>query len=835
MNKTRFTGARLLKGGAIVAAMAAMALSVLAGCENPANNGAGAGPQFGTLALTIDNGPQGRTIMPTWPDDRKVDLEFTHATDSSQNEPHSDWDWKLTGTQARKHLATGNWTVKATAYTIGADGIAKDHISEATATFDIGANAVTGVTLTFKPIVTAGAGKGTFSWDLSDISEAVKTASFRVFDPLDQQNVIPPTNLFLEANSKGSESLDVGYYQVHFTLAGDPAKPWETTTLITDLHIYLNLDSELNAYYQGIFANFEFPEPVVRRIARSYDPDPSVRWDFDETGIKAGHFPYAIWDDAAPPKALAGIDGETTDEEFGHIVRWFNLLSTSNSTPYDIARLPTLVDAALLGRMSERPGFLPGANNKMDIETAIMALTMPNGTVIEREHFTWRSAGADTSFGDESSTLWVRVGGAGGYLVTINFVDSDGEPLPMPQKSYAITYVGFDMVMPENTRVTHGDLLVAPTMPSENAAQTHRFDGWYSVAVGKDGKVMDDEDMFDFTAPITEDKTIYANEGLWRRLTLDASGSAVNHSISGVRDIVRTGTAPNWVYANNATQSPGTTSALVLRAVAGDEVTLNAGTHITSGMSFQRWSPSTIPSGVAVEFSTLTQSTTSFTMPAAEVYATGSWQAHSFTITIQHPPGANVLGSNSYLTVGGVEGISGSSPANGAIRAVPGARANYTFVRWEVVAGGVTLSAADPITGSVTFTMPASNVILATVWALTPGADLNIRWDEISDDNLWNDVQISAPSFLSDSQAYIRVDFGAGANVSSVEWRLGDTVLGSTNQGPGADNGLTSQNQRYTLELNLGRIGSIGQHLLSMHVTIDGVAHTRWFVVAIRN
>ena len=685
MQKICFTGARLAKRGAIVVALAAMAFSILAGCQNPVNNGPGlSGDDTGTLSLTL--GGLNRTIMPTaWPEGMKVDLSFVFPAETARNFSKEDWGWDKAPDTI--HLAIGAWELTATAYLGETAATGKIFSVSEVFKFDIEKGKAHTQPIILHPIKT-GAGEGSFSWEIS-LPPSVTEAAMIVFDMESGEQVSARTSLSETNPATGSiPSLKTGTYKVAFYLEGKEA--WENKTLEAALHIYQSFETKFTDP-DGLLSGFSFPVPLIEEIARSWN---GSRWDFEANGIKASHFEVESLN-------LKGIDKNTSDDEFKALEAWFNKLSVPDQqTPYDKAKLPALIDAGTLGVTSDADDFLKDvAWDKMSIEAAIKALPpLPNGTSVGDIAF-------NTAIEVDSASATVNVGG---YIVNITFA------APVPPRTYTVTFVDGEGAEPET--VLHGRNATQPA-PEPTKAE-HRFMGWYADA--------EFESIFNFRAtPIEDDTNVYAKWGRLRSVMLVSAGSA--HTITVLDQI--TGPA--------ASAAPLTT-----QAVAGDIVRLGHGNAPNQTSFFESWS--TVSGGVTVRG----DDTFEMPDTDVVITATWGQQTFTITLEDAYGSKAMVDDGESYRTTAGklVTLVPGArhnyefvewiveAPAPGSINAitlVPGDEGKATFnmpgadtvirAEWELIPGAnLNLSLAEIKDKAESFEIPAPR------FDLGESADLSI-------------------------------------------------------------------------------------------------------------
>ncbi|MCC8138315.1 MAG: hypothetical protein LIO76_09720 [Clostridiales bacterium] len=142
-------------------------------------------------------------------------------------------------------------------------------------------------------------------------------------------------------------------------------------------------------------------------------------------------------------------------------------------------------------------------------------------------------------------------------------------------------------------------------------------------------------------------------------------------------------------------------SADYTEAVAGTTVTITADTPAT-GYEFDSWTVGT----QNVTLANASKSTTTFTMPSADVSVTANYKKVQYSVTVE-----NGNANATYFYYGDTVTISSNYPASGKV-----------FSAWTATSGNVTF--ADASKASTTFTMPASNVTISATYEDAPtGAD----------------------------------------------------------------------------------------------------------------
>jgi uncharacterized repeat protein (TIGR02543 family) len=131
--------------------------------------------------------------------------------------------------------------------------------------------------------------------------------------------------------------------------------------------------------------------------------------------------------------------------------------------------------------------------------------------------------------------------------------------------------------------------------------------------------------------------------------------------------------------------------------ISGTMVTVSAGDK--EGYTFKGWS--VVSDGVTIASSSATSFT--FTMPSANAIVKANWEqnpAHVYDVTV----------NNSYADVVG----EGSYAPGEVVTIDAGTREGYTFKGWTVTSGDVVLVDSSDV--SITFTMPADDVIITANW-----------------------------------------------------------------------------------------------------------------------
>jgi uncharacterized repeat protein (TIGR02543 family) len=132
--------------------------------------------------------------------------------------------------------------------------------------------------------------------------------------------------------------------------------------------------------------------------------------------------------------------------------------------------------------------------------------------------------------------------------------------------------------------------------------------------------------------------------------------------------------------------------------ISGTMVTVNAGDK--EGYTFKGWS--VVSDGVTIASSSSVLFT--FTMPTTDAIVVANWEQDPVTASY------DVTVNNSYAdTIG-----EGSYTPGTVVTIDAGTREGYTFKGWTVTSGGVVLVDSNDV--SITFTMPADDVVIAANW-----------------------------------------------------------------------------------------------------------------------
>jgi uncharacterized repeat protein (TIGR02543 family) len=220
---------------------------------------------------------------------------------------------------------------------------------------------------------------------------------------------------------------------------------------------------------------------------------------------------------------------------------------------------------------------------------------------------------------------------------------------------------------------------------------------------------------------------LYSSVGIGSVLRLGSDYDLLNGSITII------GGAVNPVPGNNVTVisdgAAGSGSAPGNPVAQGTAVTINAGTR--QGYNFGGWT--TASAGVAL--ANAASASTSFTMPGNDVTVTASWT----------PEGVATFP----VTVNGT--VVGNRAQGDTVSINAGTRSGYTFDRWTVDSGGVTL--ADPNRLTTTFVMPGNAVSVTANWTqdgigIDPGNGAGPDPEPGSSDQVVADIRVSREEAL---------------------------------------------------------------------------------------
>jgi len=339
----------------------------------------------GTFSLVIGRHSFGRTIIPSTVMEDFVEFKLDFISKDNGNTNFSETWTSSSGTVA---LNVGTWDLFVTAYLDDSKGVLLETAKGALENIIVSSGSITAGNVSLYPITT---GKGTFSWNI-DYPGNITNASLEIISidmALYQQTFYFIGETTIKKND--SHKLDAGQYRVIFRLSNGQ----EEVVLSETLHIYQNMESK----FSEIFTDIHFPVSLLKFALSLWDTERN-EWKIIETGITAGHFSHL---------GVNGID----DDNLVDIVKWFNILCLSISSPQNIDELKTLVDAALIGIASEDADFIDAGNYAYqgEIESAISALVL-NETVL---YFDW---------GMDDKTVTVHVGSYEVVIVFNNIIPS---------------------------------------------------------------------------------------------------------------------------------------------------------------------------------------------------------------------------------------------------------------------------------------------------------------------------------------------------------------------------------------------------------------------------
>jgi len=368
---------------------AAFVLLFLPSCRNPMqpSHVPEDDPNVGRLSLTIDGQATERTIMPGEVPSDFVKFELrlnamSHLSDNpAENTREITWDMSgndngivanpdgtVTGTV--DDLRPRLWNLRVFAYVNNGDGDPVRVAAANSSNIMVFPGQTVGGRVQLA-MIADGLGEGTFSWDMgfttnTDPARRVDTARMEfVRLPCETPHDKGPFYFrggavgTIPVGYEGTLSLPSGRYRVVFTLVNGDG---ETAVATEILHVYQNMVSHFDG---NSFADFIFPIELLRLILGAWDGVAGT-WNFDGTGIVAGHFP------------ILGVQGVAN---LAAMVGMFNELSVPG-TDYiagGLERLKILVDAALVGIASESEAFrYAGKKDRQALENAIAGLARNN-------------------------------------------------------------------------------------------------------------------------------------------------------------------------------------------------------------------------------------------------------------------------------------------------------------------------------------------------------------------------------------------------------------------------------------------------------------------------
>jgi len=350
-------------------------LLFLSGCrspleptDTPGNGSVEADAGMGTLALAIKSQYFGRTILPeiSLDDFIRFDLEFVPCDQClSDNVALEIISWGhdcIAEGFGTIELPVGIWDVRLAAFICGGEEAPAIEMARGSlAGIEIHSRETVSGNIVLSPIA---GGTGTFSWDICFGEENIVTASMEITLIGNNADMYWGTFSFIgdvgvPTANPGSLDLPTGQYRVIFTLYNAEGIRVVVSAI---LHIYRNMES----HFAEEFMYDHFRVSLLDIVLDAWD---GSRWDFEESGIRAGHF------------SALGIDG-VYGSNFAAIASWFDTLSFPNMIPNELYGLKILVDAALVGIASLDIGFLNVVRgNWNEIQNAVAGL-VKNGTAV---------------------------------------------------------------------------------------------------------------------------------------------------------------------------------------------------------------------------------------------------------------------------------------------------------------------------------------------------------------------------------------------------------------------------------------------------------------------
>ena len=355
-------------------------LMVLTGCQNPfqPSSEPSAAGDTGTLSLSIGRQDIARTITPeTMNDFARFNLDFVPNWCSWNNAPYNTY-WAENANDTIE-LAVGTWNLTVTALVQGPGG---GPLVEA-ATGSLSNIVITGNEPTEGNVILAPiAGyTGTFRWNIGFNEASIVTARMeitRIHAFSDE-----PYGIFYFVGGTGEQvdaddymELPTGQFRVTFVLTDNQGNPAALTAI---LHVYRYMES----VFSETFTAAHFQVPLEDRILAAWD---GIQWNLVAHGIAARHL-YLV--------GIRGVD----EGNFGYIVNRFNSLRATTPTPFGLADLKILTDAALIAIGSESQEFLSANYESQDEAEAAIAAFVRNGTTVT---FNWT---------ETSDTVVANIGG----------------------------------------------------------------------------------------------------------------------------------------------------------------------------------------------------------------------------------------------------------------------------------------------------------------------------------------------------------------------------------------------------------------------------------------
>lgn len=204
-------------------------------------------------------------------------------------------------------------------------------------------------------------------------------------------------------------------------------------------------------------------------------------------------------------------------------------------------------------------------------------------------------------------------------------------------------------------------------------------------------------------------------------------------------------------------------------------VTIQAGTR--EGYTFLGWE---VEAG-GVTLADASNSVTTFVMGSSEVKLRILWQVKRYTVTVTNKDG----GSTEQQEIDYGE----------TARVHAGEKAGYYFCGWEVAEGNISLENAEK--EEITFSMPASNVVLRAVWKEITGVEA------VCSDNFYN--KYNHPSYYKNGSYNINKNITITKEMLDVRIRFadGDSILAKSRD----------------YEISNAAIRLLGENKISIHLT----------------
>ena len=350
----------------------------------------------GFVSLSFDRG-WGRTIMP---DHDMDDFDSFYLRFDPVGTPAGRDPIALPGLDdlpLTVELHVGEWALTVFAYMGGG---ANTRAATATYTFTVSGALTTPIVVELVPMTAAGV-MGLFTWeihiedDLDVVSGLIVVTGIPGGGTMASEPLTIPGMGTGRAAIEGNVALLAGRYRVTITLNHQLG---ETAIIHEVLHVYNNMTSNLviDSDPGNIINLSHFPVSLTNRILRSWD---GAVWDL--AGLDYRHFTAL---------GIEGLDATNWGVVFG---RFTDLSYDANSeTPYTLARLGVLVDAALIERAGSLPG-ITGQTRRDHAMTYVRGL-LENSSTIPANGFAWVN----------NTQVNATVAGAGVYyIVPVNFDD----------------------------------------------------------------------------------------------------------------------------------------------------------------------------------------------------------------------------------------------------------------------------------------------------------------------------------------------------------------------------------------------------------------------------